>query len=472
MKKILSMMLAALLFVSLTACSGGGTASTPTDSQPGSMPASDPGSGDPASQPASNEFNLPGHYDFGGKEILIKFQGNWYGFQTPGTSELGDMEIRWKAEVEQKYHCKIVKEDLVAGTAQESLVVRILSGEKVADIIGCGRMDVEKMRISGNLLTDLASDEIKNLGLDLTDPAWNARLTEAMTYNGRVYAVFPTKTEIQNCMFFNRDMLNALDLPDPYQYVMSKEWTYDKFIEYCKAATKNGNYGSGFDNDGLLTMFHNNGGMQLISKLPDGRMKYTGYSQKNVETISYLKEKLVLTNLVPPVGSDNYTMFKEGKLLFMTGPDSYLISETMWGSCDFEVGFLPLPIGPNGDDYSYYLCQWPPCMCISSTNEDPEMAVAFMNAYLAYEKVANPVRERIIRDDWFGNDPQGFEIYMMLKDKMYYDWAIYELGLLDVMYQPIQVFIYPEMSVQATMEGDAVRFENLVNDIYNKNYKP
>ena len=474
MKKTLAILLAALLLVSLTACGGGTTTSTPTDSAPDSTPASNPASGDPVSEPAG-EFELPGSYDFGGEELIIKNFGGRYGFQKPGGGEISDMEIRWKSAVEEAYHCKLVLETLIPNDTQNSLVTRILAGEKVADVIACHRLDVEKMRISGSLLKDLASQEIKDLGLDLTDPIWNATLTDALTYNGKTYGTYPSRPDIEcGCLCFNKDMLNQLGLPDPYQYVATKEWTYDKFIEYCQAATKNGNYGFAYDNDSLMTLFHNNGGMQNISKLPDGRMQYTAYNAENVATISYLKEKLVDAKLTPPETGilDLHNMFKEGKLLFMSGPDTYYWAEDKWGSCDFDVGFLPMPIGPNGDDYSYVLRQWPICFCISATNDDPEMAVAFLNAYLAYEKVSAPLREQIIRDDWFGNDEQGYEVYQMLRTKEYYDWDIYDLGFLDIMYQPTAVFIHTEESVQATMESNATRFEKMVDDIYNKNYNP
>ena len=461
-----------LMLLALVGCGGGDTSSTPT-STPTSTPASTPDSA-PESEQNTGEFNLPGNYDFGGEELVVKSLAGRFGFQKPGTSVLGDMEIRWKAEVEEKYNCKIVLETLIPNDTQNSLVVRLLAGEKIADVLACQRYDEEKMRISGNLLKDLASDEIKNLGLDLTDPGWNAALTDAMTYAGKTYGVYPDIPEIQcGCLCFNKDMLNSLGLPDPYQYVATKEWTYEKFIEYCKAATKNGNYGVAFDGDSLKTLYHNNGGFQQISKNADGTLSYTGYSADYVATISYLKDQLMLTGYHPPEMGilDFHNMFLEGKLLFMSGPDSYYWVEGKWGSCDFEVGMLPMPIGPNGDDYSFSLCQWPYCFCISATNDNPEMGVAFINAYLACTAKANPIRYDALENDYFGNDPQAFEVYMMLKDKAYYDWDIYDCGMYDILYMPMKVFFHPEESVEATMAADAERFRLLVDDVYNKNYK-
>ncbi|MBR7092306.1 MAG: extracellular solute-binding protein [Clostridia bacterium] len=472
----LAAMACLLMLLALVGCGGGTPTSTPT-STPDSTPASNPGSGDPASEPAG-EFNLPGHYDFGGKEIVIKASngtmGRAYGFQKPGGGEISDMEIRWKAAVEEAYHCTIVKETLIPNDTQNSLVTRILAGEKVADVIAGARYDEEKLRISGHLLKDLASDEIKNLGLDLTDPGWDATLTDVMTYNGKTYGTFVDYPEIQSgCLFFNKDMLNSLGLPDPYQYVKDgkKEWTYDKFIEYCKAATKNGNYGYVTDGEGLFIMYHNNGGWRDITKQPDGKMKYTGFTPEAVATISYLKDNIMLTGYHPPEMGilDYHTMFKEGKVLFVSGPDTYYWVEDKWGGVDFEVGLLPMPIGPNGDDYSYRLGQWSMTFMIPATNDDPEMAVAWMNAYLAYEKAVSPLRIDNLQNNYFANDPDAFDVYMMLKDKAWFDWDIYDTGCIDIYYTAMKVFLHPEESVQATMEAEATRFENMVNDIYNKN---
>ncbi|MBQ8732530.1 MAG: extracellular solute-binding protein [Oscillospiraceae bacterium] len=459
-KQIFSLVLALLMGCSilmLSGCNGGETETTSSGAE----------SGTTSSGSSGTTFDLPTEYNFNGESILIKAFGG-YGFAKEGASEISDVEIEWKAAVEKAYNCKLEMETLIPNDTQVSLVIRILGGEKVADVISCHRLDVEKMRISGNLLADLNTLE----GLDVSDERWNEGLTEAMTYNGKTYGIFPDRPDIQSGLFFNKDLMESLNLESPYQYVMNKEWTYDKFIEYCEAATSGDRYGVAFDNDALLTMFHNNG-MQLITKQEDGTMKYTAYSQENIDTISYLKEKLVTNKLSPeelPI-TDYHTMFKEGKLLFMTGPDAYMVTESQWGSCDFEVGFLPMPIGPNGTDYSYLLQQWPPVLCVTSTNEDTTKAVALLRAILACEDVTGPMRWDDIENRWFGTDTEGFEIYKMLQPKAYYDWAIYDVGLLDVMYQPVMVFKQAETPIAATMEGDKDRLAAMVDDIYNKNMK-
>lgn len=458
MKRIFSLAVALLMVCSILLLSGcdNGTGSPGTESGTTSSGSSN-----------GSKFNFPTGYDFNGESILIKSLGGW-GFGQEGTNDIVDAEIEWKAELEKAYNCKLEFEQLIPNDTQVSLVIRLLGGDKIADVIHCHRLDVEKMRISGNLLVDLNTLE----GLDLTDERWNQNFIDAMTYGGKTYATFTAYQDIQSCLFFNKDMIEELGLESPYKYVMNKEWTYDKFIEYCEVATKGDRFGAAFDNDALQTMFHNNG-MQLITKNEDGTMEYTAHTQANIDTISYLKEKLVINKLTPdelPV-TDYHTMFKEGKLLFMSGVDSYLTSEGQWGSVDFEVGFLPLPIGPNGDDYSYVLQQWPNALCVTNTNEDTTKAVALLQGILAMYDVVNPIRWDDIENRWFGNDPEGLEIYKMLQTKPYYDWAIYDVGLLDVMYLPARVFKQAQTPIAASFETDRDRLTKLVDDIYNSHLK-
>lgn len=453
-KRGLSVLLATLLCAAtISGCSDGGNSSkvSSTDSSKTDL-----------------QFNLPGDYNFGGETILIKGFGGM-GFQKEGSSDVSDLEIQWKAEVEKKYNCKLELETLIPNDTQSSLVVRILSGDKVADVIACHRLDVEKMRISGDLLLDLS----KQTPINLNDDIWNKGLTDTLTYNNFVYGIYPERPDkISVAMFFNKDLLESLNLESPYSLVENKQWNYENFIRYCQAATTGERYGVAFCGDGILTLFHNNG-MQLITKQADGKMVYTANNQANIDTITYLKQKLLIEKNMPdelPV-TDYHTMFKEGKLLFITGPADYIVTENQWGSCDFEVGFLPIPIGPNGEDYSFLQQQWPDVMCLTSTNSNPERGAAIIQAYAECTRVVNQLRWEDIENRWFGNDSEGFEVYKMLYSKAYYDYAIYDLGLYDLMYLPQKVFRQAETPVAATFEAQDSAMKSLVDDVYNRNMK-
>lgn len=73
-------------------------------------------------------------------------------------------------------------------------------------------------------------------GFDLADPAWDSKVKDYYTVNGKTFAVNMANTLIQQpkILWYNRSLISKYDLEDPYALWKTNEWTYDKFVQVCE----------------------------------------------------------------------------------------------------------------------------------------------------------------------------------------------------------------------------------------------
>ena len=407
-------------------------------------------------------FKLTGDYDFGGETITIKsiWPTAWVLDKAP-ENDGEDLLLEWQEAVEKAYHCKLAVEPLTPSDTQNSLINRLMSGDKVADFFDCQRQDVEKMRLSGNYLVDLNT----LASLNLKDEHYDKAVLEAETFDGKTYACVSDRPDVQAVYHVNMDLLKTLDLPDKdklYDLVFEKKWNYEKFVEFCAAATKDLNgdgymdnadqYGAALHGEALLTMLHNNG-VNLIEKQADGTMKYTLNNQNAIDTINYIKDKLVTPGYVMPlqVETEYLRQFQDGKLLMVPGPYWYAYSN--FKEVEFELGLVPVPLGSNGTDYSTINGSWRRMFCIPTTNSDPERAGAIIQAYTQLTSINNDLANQEIKDKTYAHDENAYKVYEMVSKLGFYEYAVYENGFGELMGIPSEGAFIPESSIAAILEA-------------------
>lgn len=423
----------------------------------------------------TSKFNFTGKYDFKGETITIKsiWPTAWGGEET-GKSENGDLTNEWRDAVQKAYNCKIATEPLTPMDTANSLINRLMSGDKIADIIDCHRLDVEKMRIAGDYLVDLKT--VKSI--DFANPLYNKQLIVAFTYNAKAYAINSDLPDVQTVLHVNMDLLKTLPgLEDPFKLALENKWTFDKFFEFCKAATKDINgdgemddydqYGAALSGEPIFTIL-NNAGIKMITKKADGSMEYTLNNQNTIDIVNLFKDKLVTPKYIPEYLADTEynKMFTDGRLLMVGGPSWYPTAN--FAEVEFELGLLPFPVQKEGMTYSTVNTGFPRVMCIPSTNKEPEAGGAILEAMTQLKKMLNEKAKLDVKEKIYPNHEDSYKIYEMMLDKGYYEYALYESGFSNLVGIPIEGMFIAESSIAEILEARDKEMKSLVEDVYNK----
>lgn len=323
-KRILSLTLALLMVLAMVAC--------------GKDPVSTQGTKPSGSSDAE--------YDFGGRTIKI---ATWAEGEKP---ELGDSdsEDAWYYSLKhaaEKYNCKI---EWIIDTQENhfnNFIQKSLAGEVYADIFLCHSWNYVSLIQQGLLqpttsyIENAPDKEHWSTGVVLNDELW------CMNPIGENY--FPTYYYL-----INTKLLGSLGLEHPQELAKRGEWTWDKFREYCAAATDPsiGQYGVGCfmlahmlknTNDFDYTVIDENGVYR-------NAFTYPGTKDKGMEVLEMVQvmsqeDKSILGTWTDGMEAMNETLnaFKDGKLLFAYYPTPESLKNS--GFTDYSI--VTLPLGPS-----------------------------------------------------------------------------------------------------------------------------
>lgn len=162
----------------------------------------------------------------------------------------------------EKYNVNITNEDIIefnsatgSGTGFTKLYTEYFSGSTTYDAALVGTYDVATLAYSG-YIHDLNKIE----HLDLNKPYWDQKANADLTIGSKIFYATGDITIIDNmvtnAILFNKEMVKAYNLEDPYTLVKDNEWTLEKFGTMVKSVgedlDQNGIYDSN-DLYGLLT---------------------------------------------------------------------------------------------------------------------------------------------------------------------------------------------------------------------------
>jgi len=244
--RILSLLLAALMLLSLAACVKNPDPAETTD------PAEATAATDPAEtdDPALRD-NLPAE-TFNGEEILIWLGHNEYSASfNPDPDSKGDVVAeatnQRNSAVEERFDVTIkwiTGENGEASSARyTAMQSSILAGDRL-DLVNHISTSLTPRMLAGCFI-NMANNEI----LDY-DKAWYFDyVMDNLRINDRLYGTaswFDFNT-IDRCsiVFFNMDMAKNYNVGDLYGMVYDGTWTYDKMMEICEAV------GNDVNNDGV-----------------------------------------------------------------------------------------------------------------------------------------------------------------------------------------------------------------------------
>ena len=326
----LCLVLAAGLVLTTAGCAGSGTTS---------------GSSSPA---ASQTGSSDGKVDFGGKTLKVAV---WYEPEKPtlGISESGDAWYYSLKNAEKQYNCKV---EWVINTQDahfSNFIQKSLSNEVYADILMCHSWNYVSL-IKQQLLEPTTEYVSKAADAD----HWNQT---TFTLNGENWGLMPqgqyyTPT---NVFLINTKLLNKLKLDNPQELAKNGTWTWDKFREYCRAATDPAQeqYGVGCFMLASVLKTTNNVSYMVKDEATGKYMNGLTFGEgktRAIELLEFLQKLSVEDKAV--LGSwdggteamdETVDAFKDGKLLFAFVPSVTSLKKS--GFTDYSV--VTPPLGPS-----------------------------------------------------------------------------------------------------------------------------
>ncbi|WP_020615448.1 ABC transporter substrate-binding protein [Paenibacillus daejeonensis] len=333
-KWLLLVMLALTLVVA--GCSGGNNEPPAPPVQENEPPAAeDPPAEEPVEEVA--DINLDGR--------TIRIAAWWDGMPAGETAdEIAQLEKM--AELEEAYNFKFEFINIPFEEYMDKFTTSVLSGEPFADV---AVMEYKRAAVPVKSGLVLPLSEFTTADSNINNEGNLVGKLPALA--GGEYAFWPPSVSIVG-IHYNREIFNQLGLPDPQDLLESGEWTWDKFLEIAKTATRDTN------NDGTPDIYGYSGwaadmarhfGVSNGITFVDGNtMEDKSTDPKMIEALEFVNRVYNAENVVKvksgnPMDWNETNTFKDGDVAMSLQYDWNI------GDLSFEAGVVPIPAGPNSD---------------------------------------------------------------------------------------------------------------------------
>lgn len=401
--RIISALLLVLILVSAVAC-----AETNTDQQTEPPVATNPEVDAPATTVADettavNAENILGLRDLNGETVTFfsrLYNGTWesdlFVDDIDGTV-LNDAIYNRNAVITEKYGVQF--DEIASGnlTFRNDVGNRISSGDTSYQVLYMGLADAAYASQTG-YLQDMT--EMQNINLE--GQWWTQSSNKAWSIGNRQYFATGAITTVDDrairTMFFNKDMIENLQLKTIYDLVNDNEWVYEKFFEYVEAAKKD-------DGDGVVSLSDTFGasaqttfgfmmtmgsGEMLTQKNADDIPELVAADNARfIDVVTYLTEKVAGNDgIYLGADQDIRDLFGNGQSLFWAEVLQH--AQTMRQNYDLNFGIIPMPkYTAEQENYHQYTTGY--CctvICFPTTTKDKDLDVSsFVVEAMAIESV-------------------------------------------------------------------------------------
>ncbi len=375
LKKLAAAALAGTMVLSMTACGSNGTTDneglTPTIApEPTKKPLSDDKTDDKTEDKTDDGNETP---DVSGDATAVAPHkgaeprtirvGTWYGHFYDSTHadiyanpeitnpEISQMQFDKLKEVEEKYNVRIEFINLTWAGTIESINVSILAGAPDCDIYEVDLQFGVPAVLNGYAASiesftaeddDIWTDQIVYKYLDITGIDEHYLFTSNALNTG----AYP--------LGFNKNMIDEAGLENPQDLYDRGEWTWDRFLEYCRALTKDVDGDGNTDVWGYSGWWTNAFTQLLMSNGAHvaGGKTQTLDSPETIEVLDLFNTLYQVDKTARPWNSDdwdnNVSCFTEGQVAFWTTA-AWVQGGKSSADVGFEIGIVPWPIGPSGN---------------------------------------------------------------------------------------------------------------------------
>ncbi len=418
--RLLALVLAVLMLVpaALSGCSTGDDPAVTTTATP-SLSGSD--ATDPATEPSGDAVGEttadPNKIDLDGYEFVLNTQGYGGGLNSilgegeSVTAEFDEVQQIY-AQIEADLNCVITATG--SDNKTDTLLPAAVGGVFLQDFISCRQSTWIPLAMMGGIRP---LETMIDAGLDLyNENNFNQIYTLMSTIEGHVYALDVTgkydNVALGHFYAFNKELCEGAGYPAEtlFQAVRDGEWDYDMMLEVARKISKdtdgdgvNDIWGVALDCDGNEAWTNGTGPIvfdeaqdKWISNVMDPQLIPA------LQFMSDISQNDVQTPVAGGIGrGDRRTLFYQGKCGF-AGLYGGNFGDENLGSMEAEFGLLPMPKGPDAENYTMNMVDLDTFVC-QSANQDWEKSAKIINAIGAAVTDFDAYRERILAD-CFGDE--------------------------------------------------------------------
>lgn len=304
-------------------------------------------------------------FDLGGRTITLV---SWYDEEIAEDSPDSIAVAENLAALKEKHNFEVEYEVVDYGEFQEAVTASLVAGDPLGDIIRIPRPWMIPTLTRQGLFHPV--DEYV-----VNENSFVLQYTEEHSeYEGRGYGFRTGTAGAAGGVFYNRTLMNELNLDPLQDYVDNDEWNWETFMEVAQSANQDTDNDGNVDVWGLAT---NDIAVQALAAneatfVRDGQV--TLEEPETIETLEFISD---LGDIARPTEGGDWTepqqFFLEGNVLMFVGQD-YQMDDFKDGLPEHDIGFLPFPMGPNASSYQTHITI-PNYYTIPSAVEDPDKIV-------------------------------------------------------------------------------------------------
>ena len=290
---------------------------------------------------------------------------------------------------------------------------------------------------AAEIIAQKAAADIKKLPtIDLTQPWYQSQANDEYTIMGRQYLVAGMYPNINGTspLVFNKSMVSEINMPMPYDLILSGNWTIEEMLKYTSAA-----YAGDFNGDGNLDhldRYGYSGHSRSIPYFYQGMGGLTTARDKNgaiVPVLSDDKTDMIYDRIkefwdskANWINDDNsegvphggHNVFRAGKSLFCY----YVTVVTKYYDIEsFEYG---LAILPKYDlDQTRYYCPGGGSICLFPANLEDESITGYLYEALneASYRITYPANIQEAVDFEMLTDKESIEVQKLIDQSLTFD---------------------------------------------------
>ncbi len=358
----------------------------------------------------------------------------------------------------------------------------VLAGDGAYDMVSGYSLAVPVIALDGCLI-DLTDTQY----LDFSQPWWPESLLQEITVGGKLFFASGDISSFMLYMmvgiFFNKEILEDYNLPDPYDIVREGKWTLEKLRELSTGVYTdlNGNgerdmhdrYGylgntvyqdSLYFATGLRYTTINEEGIPVLS--PDFQ------SEKMVEMLDFVLQLIYETD-----GCILFNKYYQAgdPLPFQTGNALFNLEEVDMATkydLEFTYGLLPVPKWEEQQELYYSTLSFPYNLFgipIDSTDKDMSSAVMEALAAESYRKVSPALFETALKKRYASGDDDA-EMFDIIRRGIVFDFGrIFSANLSNLTYSLFRDAVWNNKNNWAsTSARNAGILENNLNKVTSK----